>query len=112
MYLTSDAKAIAQRSQGNAQLALQAAGLSKMNSNPLQKSSCLMSQATEYPFGHFQSAVLVLLPPSCMAPLLQMASALDSTAEQQLQTLATLFFPWNQNIRSYQTHSRKQFNPS
>ena len=112
MYLTSDAKAIAQRSQGNAQLALQAAGLSKMNSNPLQKSSCLMSHATEYPFGHFQSAVLVLFPPKCLGPLLQMALALDSTAEQQLQTLATLFFPWNQNIRSYQTHSRKQFNPS
>ena len=53
MYLTSDAKAIAQCSQGNAQLALQAARLSKMNSNPLQKSSCLMSYGTEYPFGHF-----------------------------------------------------------
>ena len=47
---------------------------SKMQSHSLQN-FCLVSCGMEYPFGPFKSAVLMLLPPSSLDPLLWTALA-------------------------------------
>lgn len=52
----------------------------EMNSHPFQYNFCLLSADRERPFGHYQSAVLTLFPPSSMCPPLTMALALYNTA--------------------------------
>lgn len=55
-----------------------------------------MSCGMEYPFGHFNSAALILFPPRSLGPSLQMALALYSclAATINLDVLSTLFFLW------------------
>ena len=50
-----------------------------LNSHPFQY-FCLLSDGTECPFGHFQSAVLILFPPSSLGTPLTMALAVYSSA--------------------------------
>lgn len=70
MFITSDTRAIALRLLTNAQLGPQTVEEGKMNSHPLQYSFHMVSCGMEYPFGPFKSAVLMLLPPSSLGPLL------------------------------------------
>lgn len=73
-----------------------------MNSHPLQNSFHTMSYGMENPFGQFQSAILILFPPSFLGPLLTMALALHNTAKKQLETLVdqtlkkTILSHWKQ----------------
>lgn len=60
----SDAEAIAHHPMTDAPLASWAVEESWMNSQPLQNSFCKMSRGVEYSFGQFESAVLILFPPS------------------------------------------------
>ena len=78
MCVTSDAQAIAHHSQMDAQLASQRAG--EMHSHPLLISFHRMFYNTEYPFGQFMSAVLILSLPSNLHPLLRMVLALYNPA--------------------------------
>lgn len=71
MYVTSDVEAVAQHLPTNGQ----AEEESEMNSQALQSPFHLMSCGMEYPFGPFKSAVLMLLPPSSLDPLLWTALA-------------------------------------
>jgi len=84
MYTRNDAQAIFYHPQTDAQLGPWAAMESEMNSHALQNSFHLMSYGMEYPFGQFESAVLILFPPISLGPLLTMASALCNTASQHL----------------------------
>jgi len=51
-----------------------------MNSHHLPNFFHMMSHGMEHPFGQFQSAVLILFPPSFLGPSLRMALALYNTA--------------------------------
>ena len=80
MYVKSDAKGTAHHPQTDAQLAPRAAEERKLSSHPLQNSFHMLSYGMEYPFGQFQSAVLILFSPSYLGPWLRTALALYNTA--------------------------------
>lgn len=71
--VTDDAQVVAHHPVTDAQLAPWA--VEEMNSHPLHNSSCMMSYCMEYPFGQFQSGLLILFPLSSWGPSLQMALA-------------------------------------
>jgi len=62
-------------SMPNAQLAPWAVEESQKNTQPLHNSFHLMSNVTEYPFGQFKSAVLILFHASSLGPSLWTAFA-------------------------------------
>jgi len=76
MYIRSDAQAIAHHPLIGTQPAPQAVEESSLNCHPFQNSFCMMSYGTEYPFGQFQSALVILFPPSSLDTLLRMSLAL------------------------------------
>ena len=69
MYIRSDAQAIAHHPLIGTQPAPQAVEESSLNCHPFQNSFCMMSYGTEYPFGQFQSALVILFPPSILSGL-------------------------------------------
>jgi len=65
---------------------------SEMHSQLLQNSFCIISYGTEYAFGQFKSALLILFPPSSLGPLLQMALALYIAAAINISVLSSIVF--------------------
>jgi len=84
----------------------QAVQASQMNSHSLQNSFHLMPYGMEYPFGKFNSSILIPFPPRLLGPFT--VNGLGSTqhhlaATLHIPLLSTLFFSQNQNKASHQT---------
>ena len=74
VYVKSDAQRIACCSLISAQLAPWAVEENEMNSHLLQNSFHTVSYGMEYPFGLFESTILILFPPSFLGPFLRTGS--------------------------------------